>query len=746
MNSWKLASTWGIQLSGNSIDDPKAVWNAGHVNDILILDTGGTSTEPSLLVASDTGGVWIVTTIEVAIPLSDNWDFPNMSCLEKGPDGDSHFFAGGDALYVTDAQGVFSILQWRPILFPTNGSVILDASGNAVGSINKMAVLVDKSKGIRKIILACTHGVFWSTIPTPGGVYTFYKANVPVTGSDSFSTIALGPNNTVVIGAYGANVTENHYGIFFGNFNTHIIGHTQIETLDFTRSLINGANDKIMSRIAMDSCLEDRNAMYATAGTINNDRAYTVIKSTDGGKTWNQCGALINGDSRLLFPDTDINNPTTLGNQTWYNICISVSPFNKNMVAIGFRNPPYYSLDGGLSWNPVKANVHSDLHVLYFDPLDKKKKRLYIGSDGGVFMTPDLGKTIDFNYNRQFPNLQIQQYQNQSTFSTSYDFDNLVATSVQDNGNLFTIFDGVTPWFQIDGGDGICSMFLRNNKFLRIDENFSQVRISKWDINTNNFGDIATALSNGIIPVGNTGAGLHNPTFIEIISSPQYQVNGELMYAVAGKANTVYGLFSEPNADTWHWNPLKIIPTENITSVGSADGNIVLIGTSTGKIYELNTSNSSLNDISPASNNSQINRFLIISKDNIFATANRKGILWYNGISWILIVGIPSSSFYAIESDPTNHQALYVATEDMVYQSTNNGNNWTPFSNGLPKMPHCADLRFIQGNNGLNILYVATYGRSVYKIQLNLGVVGPINIPGVDPGDLKNGEEKNLMI
>src|SRR5580658_4130792 len=107
MNKWELASNWGIQMSGASADDPAAVWNAGHVNDILTLPTGLPG-NPDLLVASETGGVWIISAY-VAMPLSDSLNSPNMASLAKGPDGNNHYYAaGGDnyclgtnALYVT---------------------------------------------------------------------------------------------------------------------------------------------------------------------------------------------------------------------------------------------------------------------------------------------------------------------------------------------------------------------------------------------------------------------------------------------------------------------------------------------------------------------------------------------------------------------------------------------------------------------------------------------------------------------
>ena len=55
----------------------------GHINDMVQLDGGAAG----MLVASQTGGVWMIDRNNDALPLSDRWNKPDVNCLVAGPDG-----------------------------------------------------------------------------------------------------------------------------------------------------------------------------------------------------------------------------------------------------------------------------------------------------------------------------------------------------------------------------------------------------------------------------------------------------------------------------------------------------------------------------------------------------------------------------------------------------------------------------------------------------------------------------------
>jgi hypothetical protein len=73
----------------------------------------------------------------------------------------------------------------------------------------------------------------------------------------------------------------------------------------------------------------------------------------------------------------------------------------------------------------------------------------------------------------------------------------------------------------------------------------------------------------------------------------------------------------------------------------------------------------------------------------------------------------PSQFLYAMEIDVAGDvPIIYVTTDAKVYASADFRLTWSDVSGGLPKLPHCSDLRFAQDQDG-HYLYLTTFGRSV---------------------------------
>ncbi len=148
---WTLLNPYGIVMKSLSATDPlSAVWNAGHVNDALVVQGLG-----ALLVATDAAGIWMVeqpgsSRSPAARPLTDNWDNNLTTCLAQGPHGQDHFYVG--------TQGT---LFESEDLFGTSR----DISPPGVGTVYKIVVT---NVNPRRIVIASDGGVFWSNIPLPG--------------------------------------------------------------------------------------------------------------------------------------------------------------------------------------------------------------------------------------------------------------------------------------------------------------------------------------------------------------------------------------------------------------------------------------------------------------------------------------------------------------------------------------------------------------------------------------------------
>jgi hypothetical protein len=86
------------------------------------------------------------------------------------------------------------------------------------------------------------------------------------------------------------------------------------------------------------------------------------------------------------------------------------------------------------------------------------------------------------------------------------------------------------------------------------------------------------------------------------------------------------------------------------------------------------------------------------------------------GTTWTRISNdLPQVPVNDLEIDPVNANTLYLGTDIGVYYSTNGGTNWVRLGK---KMPHTvvSTLNFAVNSRQL---YAATYGRSVFKIDLS---------------------------
>jgi len=87
-----------------------------------------------------------------------------------------------------------------------------------------------------------------------------------------------------------------------------------------------------------------------------------------------------------------------------------------------------------------------------------------------------------------------------------------------------------------------------------------------------------------------------------------------------------------------------------------------------------------------------------------------------HGATWREISGdLPDAPVNAIVVDPRQSSTLYVGSDVGTFVSNDLGASWAPLGSGLPDAP-VSDLKFLPGPPAM--LFAATYGRSIYSIQL----------------------------
>jgi hypothetical protein len=675
--------------------ESQLVWHSGHASAIL-------ATSPVAIVATQTGGVWLVNHYGLrdhpATPLSDEWDNPDVECLAFAPGTSSQFYAGcggSGALYFVELQPVLGGME------PKRSTVIPLPFYAALMQI----VVLEVS---RRIVLATGSGVWWANIPaSPGNVagYAWHEAKQLPLGT--YSGLAEGPGEAIITAAWGA-AGNNHYGIFRG--------HWESGDLVFTRSAITGTDQTKMLRTSLTSSLADRSVLYAASAAAD-ESILAVLASTDGGTSWITVNA---------------PPPSLTGYQGSYNNAIAASPVHANVVVLGWRaGGHFFSTDGGQNWirphnDGENGNLHGDIHALCFARNSIGEEWLFAGSDGSIVHSRDLGQSYDSQYNKELGTLQF--YNN--TLTVSSRFPGLMAGGTQDNGNIYLNPLREHPsWQTLEGGDGGTNRFidalgaiLRYNNTLVVNnvEVGNRVRIDFWNASTQSFGGLGT-----VVPVDGDAGGLQTP-FIEVVRAPSWSRNGKLMYAITAtmSAGKVYGFFAKADGSEPTLTLLTDV-TDAVGSIASRDGKTVLIGTQTGRIISLNSANGATTDLTvpPAYKDGAFTRLADLAPTRAFALHDSSHLLRYDGSTWHEIAG---SGFVAFEADPQpGSRRVFAATSSSVLLSLDDGATWADASKLLPVMPHCSDLRLAEDGKGGHDLYLATYGRSVWKAKVDYLEQGP---------------------
>jgi hypothetical protein len=721
-------------------DSDQNAWHAGIVKDILATGDG------IVIVATDTGGIWSVGEQGTGVCLIDT-DKPDMWCLAQGPDGNTHVFAGGETLFETDVSQVAPLLSWNEV-------TVTDSDGNSVGTIQD--VVVDTVS--RRIVIATASGVYWATIPAASGTggcagclpsllgmgnnapraaYAWIAAKGLPPGS--FSAVVLGPREGrlpgVAVAAWGANVKSGLYGIFRGAWDPG-------DNLVFKRAEIGGTDPTQMCYTTLASCAQFPARMYASASN-GPGNMLALLTSIDGGSHWSFLPGLIENDPKnesiYTFCTGQGNYPGRPCN------ALGAGPISPGLVALGWRAGPFISTNGGATFRYVTASldtdpgdgskyahIHGDYHVMHFDVNDQNG-RLYIGSDGGIIRTDDVGDSFVSTFNQKLLNLQLLGTTGTrmwyGSLGCSPTVPGLVGVGTQDNGNLFTLLDGDTPgWRFYEGGDGRIMSFLINGALVHYFGDDDRAQLSVWD---------GTTLQNrGVIPYYQDRV-LNSPIF-ERVEQPSFRnADGQLLYGIAGTGPFVYGLYGDDNGDNTRWAYLGYVSIgfDSITAVSSRDGNVVFVGTSGGRMFSLNPPNITATQLTntaiskPGGDDTfVIHRIVTIDGRTAFASFNRADrssgtVLRWDGSTWSKVPGdFPSEFIYAMEADLTaDPPTIYAATDAKVYASDNWGESWSDVSGGLPRRPHCSDLRFYKDESG-SYLYLSTFGRSLWVARLSANI------------------------
>ncbi len=566
-------------------------------------------------------------------------------------------------------------------------------------------------------------GTLWA----PNSVRGVYKTN---DGGRSWMKVLYVDENT---GAADISIDPNNPDIMYAGmwdfrrkawtFRSGGSGSGLFKSIDggnsWTKLSGNGLPDEEFGRIAVSASPVVEGRVYALIEAKEEGGLY---RSDDSGATWEK-----------------MNSTSTVKERPFYFSNIYADPLDSNTV----YKPSFninVSKDAGETFTLTFAaggvagggNIHVDHHAFYVSPEDNQ--RLYLGTDGGLYVSNDGGATWQFSRDLPISQFYHVNVDNQTPY--------WVYGGLQDNGSWAA--PNVSPggienkdWVNLGGGDGF-------NVFTAPDD----PNIVFWQSQGGNvrrsFRD--TRESKDIKPFKEENTDeLRFNWNTPILFSP----DGERLYVGAQ-----YVYISEDMGDSWTRisddlttnNPEKQkqyesggITIDNSTAENNTtifdisespfDQDIIWVGTDDGNIQVTRNGGRKWAEVSKNIANYPVDGWVSsvtaskFSKSRAYVTVDahrvgNMGVFVYKtenfGKDWTLITDVNIEGYaHKLIEDVENEHLLFLGTEFGLYVSFDQGAHWVRFKGNLPKV----SVRDLVIHPAEDDLVIGTHGRGIMIID-----------------------------
>ncbi|MDJ0842077.1 MAG: hypothetical protein QNK37_36585 [Acidobacteriota bacterium] len=496
----------------------------------------------------------------------------------------------------------------------------------------------------------------------------------------------------------------------------------------------------------------DPNTFYASVGDAA-DAVNGVYKSTDSGANWTrqQSGILYGTDigririamapsdnqtlyallnrsagGTYLYQSTNGGNSWTLKNtgacegQCAYNLCLDVHPTNPNTLLVGSIRFAL-STNGGSSlsyqtsgWGSGQA-VHQDTHVLKFHP--GNGNTYWVGSDGGIWKTTNNGSSFS-NLNG---NLNITQFYD---VAVNPNDPATIFGGSQDNSSERTT--GNVEWnVTVVSGDGFMNLVDPRNTNTVYQTSYAyssgggelpRIYRSTSGGSPNSFGSLSNSgISAGpfawVVPLAVAANQAGTRTYIFCGSNRPYRR--------ADNASSWTSMASSGVTGNVELSVIAPVAYNNDMTVyvGNYDGQIFRTdnGLASSPGWTNVTGNYpddiKVSDIAPDPNN-PLRVFITrggFALGQLFRSTT-------GGTTWTQVgAGLPDVPANSVAIDPFDTNRIYVGTDVGVYQSYDNGDNFTVMMDGMPLGVPVTDLEV---TDNPHVLTAGTYGRGAWQTAL----------------------------
>ncbi len=443
--------------------------------------------------------------------------------------------------------------------------------------------------------------------------------------------------------------------------------------------------------------------------------------SSDGGESWKQQSATFNVVARPFYFSTLVIDPK--------------DPKRVYRPAYAFA----YSSDGGYSFAEASnegANVHADHHALWINPTHTNQ--LFLGTDGGVFMSMDRGSTWMFMQNLpvgQFYHVDVDRHEPYRIYGGLQDNGSWIGPSASPGGI------GVGDWKEMYGGDGFWVVPDRR------DPNIAYAESQGGDVNRI---DTRTFKSVSIRPQPGTGEpklrwNWNTPIATGQADPGNLYVGAQFLYRSKDQGRS----WERISPDLTTNDPRKqeqensgglsadVTSAENHTTIftiseSPLDANIVCVGTDDGNLQITTDGGKTWANVSANLAGTGIPSQAWVSsiepsafdRQTVYATFDHHMYGDHRtyvarstdmGKTWKRLESAEFTGFaHRIREDRVNKDLLFLGTEMGLFSSLDGGASWFRMKNSIPWM---ALVRDIQIHPNTHDLIVGTHGRGIFIID-----------------------------
>lgn len=566
---------------------------------------------------------------------------------------------------------------------------------DSVGSIGR--VVVDP-KDPNRVFVAAMGDLFGKT--PQRGIYRTVNGGASwqkvlfVTDSTGGVDLAINPQNPDTVYAATWHRIRTPYYHTYGGVTSNI--YRSFDGGNNWTKLTNGIpfNVTTNGRIGIGLCNTSPNVIYAIyADDIGNFKG--LYKSTDHGSSW--------------IKTTDGALAGMYSTYGWWNGRLTVDPNNANVVYTGGLNA-YKTTNGGSSYSTTFNGVHVDHHAYCVHP--QNSNLVVNGNDGGIYISTNAGAS-----NTKVAVLPITQFY---TCEIDYTTPARLYGGAQDNNVIRTTTGALNNWASIVGGDGLhTSVDPSNNLYVYGASQYGALQRS-----TNGGG----SFSGGTTGISGSDRKNWNTPVVHDPNTPATMYYGShRLYRSTNRAVSWTAISGDLTNGASSGN--LVYNTITAIAVAKSNANVIYVGTDDGNVQLTTNGGTNWTNITGTLPKRWVTRLAVDPANAAVAYATISGFRWNeyqphvfkttnSGTTWTDISSnLPGAPVNDIIIDPNSKDStFYIATDVGVYYTKSAGASWMVLGDSLPNVPVC-DLTL---HNPTRTLLAGTYGRSMYKLDLNL--------------------------